>query len=50
MGVPKGFSKRYDFVAPNNYGLWVEVCGKQYLFGNKIVRKKLAHISIFLNI
>jgi hypothetical protein len=32
-------SKSYDFVAPNDYGIWAEVCGKKFLFGNKIVSK-----------
>jgi hypothetical protein len=56
MGISKGtrkgvsigiVSKNNDFVAPNDYGLWTEVCGKKYLFGNKIVRKNCP-ISIFL--
>jgi hypothetical protein len=32
-------SRNFDFVAPNDYGIWAEVCGKKYLFGNKIVRE-----------
>jgi hypothetical protein len=27
-------------LAPNNYGLWADVCGNKFLFGNKIVKDK----------
>jgi len=37
-------------IAPNGYGLWADVCGGKFLFGNQIVKISIAREDISIQI